>query len=256
MAGILPPVSGTAADPSVNEQPLRSSPQGQTAQPPGATSPEGVPKLDTQGQMPVNILKGTVVASAPKSLQIQVTGEESSTPISVRVGLKTKFIPFRRPAVGETVEVEYQDENGDKFGYVVKMVGVPPRATIPAVTPKPDVQSQMPVKQVTGEEPGTEATLDEQLLEAVRHGDVALAKTLLNSGADTIDLKKMREPGSCLLMEACRKGRIDIVKLLLDKGASANDGSALAAAAGGSYLPGHGGGHLDVVKLLVEEALM
>ena len=73
--------------------------------------------------MPVKILKGTVVASSPKSLLIQVTGEESSTRISVRVGLKTKFIPFRRPAVGETVEVEYQDENGDKFGYGVRVIG-------------------------------------------------------------------------------------------------------------------------------------
>ena len=123
LACILPPVSGTAADPSVNEQPLRSSPQGQTAQPAGTTSPEGVHKLDTQGQMPVNILKGTVVASSPKSLHIRVTGEESSTWISVRVGQKTKFIPFRRPAVGETVEVEYQDEDGDKFGYGVRVVG-------------------------------------------------------------------------------------------------------------------------------------
>ncbi len=68
-------------------------------------------------------LNGEVVASSPKSLSIKVM-DESETPevINIRVGLKTKFIPFRRPAVGEKVKVEYKQENGDKFGYTVQVV--------------------------------------------------------------------------------------------------------------------------------------
>ncbi len=68
-------------------------------------------------------IQGEVVASSPKSLSIKVT-DESDTPevMNLRVGLKTKFSPFRRPAVGEKVKVEYRHENGDKFGYSVKVV--------------------------------------------------------------------------------------------------------------------------------------
>jgi hypothetical protein len=68
-------------------------------------------------------LTGEVVASSPKSLSVRVS-EEGKTPevINVRVGLKTKFIPFRRPAVGETVKVDYRMENGGKFGYTVQVV--------------------------------------------------------------------------------------------------------------------------------------
>jgi hypothetical protein len=66
---------------------------------------------------------GEVVASAPKSLSIRVTQEgEGAEVLNVKVGLKTKFIPFRRPAVGEKVKVEYRQENGDKFGYTVQVV--------------------------------------------------------------------------------------------------------------------------------------
>jgi hypothetical protein len=67
-------------------------------------------------------LKGEVVASSPKSLSIRVTEEgEAAEVINVKVGLKTKFIPFRRPAVGEKVKVDYGEENGDKFGYTVQV---------------------------------------------------------------------------------------------------------------------------------------
>lgn len=70
-----------------------------------------------------NTLSGEVVASSPKSLSIQVMGEQDTAEVmNITVGLKTKFIPFRRPAVGEKVEVEYRQENGHKFGYVVKVV--------------------------------------------------------------------------------------------------------------------------------------
>jgi len=68
-------------------------------------------------------MSGEVVASSPKSLSLRVVDEgETAEVISVRVGLKTKFIPFRRPAVGEKVKVEYRQENGDKFGYTVQVL--------------------------------------------------------------------------------------------------------------------------------------
>jgi hypothetical protein len=67
-------------------------------------------------------LTGEVVASSPKSLSVRVTPEgEAAEVINVRVGLKTKFIPFRRPAVGEKVKVDYREENGEKFGYTVQV---------------------------------------------------------------------------------------------------------------------------------------
>lgn len=68
-------------------------------------------------------LAGEVVASSPKSLSIRVMQEgEAAEVMNVKVGLKTKFIPFRRPAVGEKVRVDYRQENGDKFGYTVQVV--------------------------------------------------------------------------------------------------------------------------------------
>ena len=68
-------------------------------------------------------LTGEVVSSTPKSLSIRVTEEGGAAElVNVHVGLKTKFVPFRRPAVGEKVKVEYMQENGDKFGYVVQVV--------------------------------------------------------------------------------------------------------------------------------------
>jgi hypothetical protein len=68
-------------------------------------------------------LSGEVVASTPKSLSVRVTeeGGEAAEVVNIRVGLKTKFIPFRRPAVGEKVKIEYMQENGDKFGYTVQV---------------------------------------------------------------------------------------------------------------------------------------
>ncbi len=68
-------------------------------------------------------LSGEVVASSPKSLSVRVVDEgEAAEVVNVRVGLKTKFIPFRRPAVGEKVKIEFRQENGDKFGYTVQVV--------------------------------------------------------------------------------------------------------------------------------------
>jgi len=68
-------------------------------------------------------MAGEVVASSPKSLSVRVMQEgEAAEVMNVKVGLKTKFIPFRRPAVGEKVRVDYRQENGDKFGYTVQVV--------------------------------------------------------------------------------------------------------------------------------------
>ncbi len=81
---------------------------------------EAVPKEEKSSRT----LTGEVVASSPKSLSLRVTDEasEAAEVVNIRVGLKTKFIPFRRPAVGEKVKIEYRQENGDKFGYTVQVV--------------------------------------------------------------------------------------------------------------------------------------
>jgi len=90
------------------------------------TAPEG--KEEPKETIPTEEKKyktvtGEVVASSPKSLSIRVTQEgEAAEVVNVKVGLKTKFIPFRRPAVGEKVKVEYRPENGDKFGYTVQVI--------------------------------------------------------------------------------------------------------------------------------------
>ncbi len=68
-------------------------------------------------------LTGEVVASSPKSLSLRVADDaDAAEVVNIRVGLKTKFIPFRRPAVGEKVKIEYRQEDGDKFGYTVQVV--------------------------------------------------------------------------------------------------------------------------------------
>jgi hypothetical protein len=99
----------------------------ETAKPP-VTKPAPEAKEAPKEQVPTEeqkykTLSGEVVASSPKSLSIRTMEEGGAAEVvSVRVGLKTKFIPFRRPAVGEKVKVEYRQENGDKFGYTVQVV--------------------------------------------------------------------------------------------------------------------------------------
>ena len=63
------------------------------------------------------------------------------------------------------------------------------------------------------------ATLDKQLVEAVQHGDVALAETLLNRGADP-NAEGLDAESPLIL--AARSGHLELVKLLLDKGADVN----------------------------------
>ncbi len=66
-------------------------------------------------------LKGEVLASSPTSMAIRVIDQGKTEVIALSMGLKTKFVPFRRPGVGEKVEVEYRDENGGKFAYTVRI---------------------------------------------------------------------------------------------------------------------------------------
>jgi hypothetical protein len=84
---------------------------------------EEVKDEPVQEEKVVKTLVGEVVASSPKSLSVRNAGEgEAAEVVNIRVGLKTKFIPFRRPAVGEKVKVDFRVENGDKFGYTVQVV--------------------------------------------------------------------------------------------------------------------------------------
>lgn len=101
--------------PKPKKKPVAGKPDKETTTAKPAKPAEKVKPHDT--------LSGEVVASAPKSLSIRVTGEDGAPEIvNVRVGLKTKFIPFRRPAVGEKVQVDYQQENGSKFGHTVTVI--------------------------------------------------------------------------------------------------------------------------------------
>ncbi len=90
---------------------------------PGVLSPE----TETQPGEPPNTetLAGEVVASSPQALVIRKadsdTGGAPET-IHIKVGLRTKFIPFRRPAVGEKIEVRCCFDNGTYSAYEVKVV--------------------------------------------------------------------------------------------------------------------------------------
>lgn len=96
---------------------------GKPVEEPSAPAKEEIRKTQPITEKRFKSLTGEVVASSPKSLSIRVTEEgEAAEVINVSVGLKTKFIPFRRPAVGEKVKVEFRDENGGKFGYTVQVI--------------------------------------------------------------------------------------------------------------------------------------
>jgi hypothetical protein len=125
------PRKGTAA-PSKARKPAplakKAPAERKEAVKPPAAKPAPEAKEAPKEQVPTEeqkykTLTGEVVASSPKSLSVRTMEEgEAAEVVNVRVGLKTKFIPFRRPAVGEKVKVEYRQENGDKFGYTVQVV--------------------------------------------------------------------------------------------------------------------------------------
>ncbi len=97
----------------------KTSPVEKPAPPKKEEISEAVPKEERSSKT----IQGEVVASSPKSLSLRVTDDaDSAEVVNIRVGLKTKFIPFRRPAVGEKVKIEFRQENGDKFGYTVQVV--------------------------------------------------------------------------------------------------------------------------------------
>lgn len=79
-------------------------------------------KTGSDDMLTDDFVRGEVVASSPKTLEIQVRTGGSSQVIPVKVGLRTRFVPFRRPAVGERVEVEYHHEKGERFGRSVKVI--------------------------------------------------------------------------------------------------------------------------------------
>ncbi len=104
----------------------RAKPRKQALKPEKKPTPTPEPTPDKTGvpaEKQYKKLAGDVVASSPKSLSIRVIEEGGAAEVmNVKVGLKTKFIPFRRPAVGEKVKVDYLQENGNKFGYTVQVV--------------------------------------------------------------------------------------------------------------------------------------
>jgi hypothetical protein len=53
---------------------------------------------------------------------IRIADGGASEAIKLRVGLKTHFIPFRRPTVGEKVDVKYREEKGAKFAYQIRVI--------------------------------------------------------------------------------------------------------------------------------------
>jgi hypothetical protein len=113
-------VPGAKKAPAERKETAKKAPVTKTA-PEGKEEPKE--QAPTTEEQKYKSLSGEVVASSPKSLSIRTMEEgEAAEVVNVRVGLKTKFIPFRRPAVGEKVKVEYRQENGDKFGYTVQVV--------------------------------------------------------------------------------------------------------------------------------------
>ncbi|MEW6347773.1 MAG: hypothetical protein AB1646_01815 [Thermodesulfobacteriota bacterium] len=105
-----PPTPAPEPPKPKNDKPVTTEPQ----EPTTPTTPE--PETKT--------LTGEVVASSPTRLSIRVTKEDDTREVvPVKVGLRTKFVPFRRPATGEKVEVQYVEENGgEKFGKVVQVI--------------------------------------------------------------------------------------------------------------------------------------
>jgi len=93
-------------------------PEAEPKEAPKETPKETIPKEEARQKS----ITGEVVSSSPKSLSLRVIEGETAEVVNVKVGLKTKFIPFRRPAVGEKVRIDYRQENGDKFGYTVQVV--------------------------------------------------------------------------------------------------------------------------------------
>ena len=100
-------------------------------QPPQPPTPSPSPSAE------MKTLQGEVVASTPNSLVINVMQGGKTMTAPVTVGLKTTFILFRRPAVGEKVEVEDSLDNGVMTAHTVKVT---------QSTPKPSSDLEKPAE--------------------------------------------------------------------------------------------------------------
>ena len=86
----------------------------------------------------------------------------------------------------------------------------------------------------------------DKLLTAVKQGDVAAVKALLDSGAN---VETRNDSGRTLLMLAALKAPPDVVKLLLERGAQVNvqDTDGVTALMWGAF-----GGRADIVQMLLD----
>jgi hypothetical protein len=66
--------------------------------------------VDNQGN---HYAEGEITDSHTKNLSFMVREGDAAKLMRFRVGLKTKFVPFRRPAVGERVRIEYEESGGE-----------------------------------------------------------------------------------------------------------------------------------------------
>lgn len=90
--------------------------------------------------------------------------------------------------------------------------------------------------------------LNEQLLAAARKGDPALARTLLEKGAD---VNAKTRYGATPLSYACDRGSVELVKLLIEKGANVDVKDTFYGAT--PIIWAAQKGHAEVVKVLLEK---
>jgi hypothetical protein len=95
---------------------------GTAESPAGMTPQDRTTRGDAASELGLKILRGKVLSSTPTSLEIQSTENGITKVVNITISLRTKFIPFRRPTVNETVEVECKDQNSTRFGYRVKII--------------------------------------------------------------------------------------------------------------------------------------
>ena len=89
----------------------------------------------------------------------------------------------------------------------------------PAATPKPQAAAPAPTPAPVATVTPQQQKLNDELYEAVRKGDAAAVKAVLDKGADVN--AKFRY-GATALFKAADLGKADIVKLLIERGADVN----------------------------------
>ena len=95
---------------------------------------------------------------------------------------------------------------------------------------------------------GSKQELNDQMWEAVRQGDAATVKALLDKGAD---VNARFRYGATALFKAAEKGNAEIVKLLLDRGADATVKDTFYQANAMTWALDHS--HVEVVRLILEK---